>query len=82
MTFLAGTGKLDDFVAVACSLVQAIAKVYFIWLYTMKYDKFVSIIDRFTQAIYKPDALKKINKVLINYTNRIITRLYVTRLIV
>lgn len=66
MKFLAGTGKLDEFVAVACSAVQTIAKLYFIWLYTMHYGKFVSIIDRFSDAKCTPSEMKKVNRVRIN----------------
>lgn len=63
MTFLAGKGMLDEFVAVACSVVQAVAKIYFIWLYTMHYDKFIAIIDRFAQAKYASCELKKVKRV-------------------
>lgn len=67
MTFLAGSGKLDELVAVACSLVQTVAKIYFIWLYTMHYSEFISIIHRFTEMTYKHLALKKVNKVHKNH---------------
>lgn len=71
MTFLAGKGQLDEFVAVASVLVQTIAKVYFLWLYTTKYDKFVSIMDQFAKMTYTHNKLKNINKVRINNTNEI-----------
>lgn len=75
MTFLAGKGELDKFIALACCLVHAIGKLYFIWLYTNHYDKLVSIINRLTQMEYTRDELRQINKVgisilhIFNYTS-------------
>lgn len=63
LEFLSGPGELDTFVALACYVVPAISKIYFIWLYTMHYDKLVSIIERLTEMKYAHQVLKEINKV-------------------
>lgn len=63
MRFLAGNGELDKFIALASAVVQAIGKVYFIWLYTIHYDKLVSIINKLGQMEYARDEIRKINKV-------------------
>lgn len=67
MKFLAGTGKLDEFVSVANALVQAAAKVFFIWLCTTQHEKFVSIINQFAAMKYNHQAFKKVNKVRVNF---------------
>lgn len=63
MRFLAGDGELEKFVAMACYMVQGIAKLYFIWLYTMHYDKLVSIVNKLAQMEYAYEDVGKINRV-------------------
>lgn len=63
LNFLSGTGEIDKFVALACYVVQAVAKVYFIWLYTVHYEKLVAIIERLSEMKYAKETLHKINRV-------------------
>lgn len=64
LNFLSGTGEIDKFVALACYVVQAASKVYFIWLYTAVHsEKLMSIIERLSEMQYTKETLDKINRV-------------------